>query len=299
MADPRTPDFLILGAAKAGTTALSLYLSQHPGVFMPAQRETNFFALEGAVPAFSGPGDASAVNHKAVTRWEDYLDLFAQAPPTCRVGECSPLYLYHPLVADRVVRRLPEVRLIVVLRQPADRAYASYLHLVRDGRETASFEEGLAREAERIAAGYEHLWHYREMGFYGRQLQRYFDRFDARQIHVVRYEEFQQTPERVLAGLFAFLGVDPTFTPDRTRRPNRSGVPRYRRLFRMLAGATALRSWMPEPLRGRAATLVQQVLLRRPPMPDGIRRRLLDGYREDTRVFERLAGIDLSDWFVG
>ncbi|MEZ4702625.1 MAG: sulfotransferase [Rhodothermales bacterium] len=298
---PRLPDFLILGAAKAGTTALYLYLSQHPGLFASPLRETNFFALEGTTPSFSGPGDDAAVNRRAVTRWEAYLKLFAGAKPGQRAGECSPLYLYHPDAAARIAERLPEARLVVLLRNPAERAYASYLHLVRDGREPAStFEEGLAREAERIAAGWEHLWHYRAMGLYGEQLARYVDRFDPDRIKLIRYEDFCRDPGRAVSAVAAFLGLDAGFSPDLSRRPNRSGVPRMRGLYRLLASPPlrrVARAIVPAGMRGKLGAAMDDALLVRPPMAPATRAALLDGYREDAARLTRCTGVDVSDWF--
>ncbi|MDZ4701670.1 MAG: sulfotransferase [Rhodothermales bacterium] len=299
----RTPDFLILGAAKAGTTALHHYLGQHPDVFFPRLRETNFFALEGGSARFSGPGDDAAVNRKAVTTWDAYTALFADAGVVRQAGECSPLYLYDPSAPERIARRLPGVKLIVLLRNPADRAYAAYLHLVRDGREPAtSFEEGLAREAERIAAGWEHLWHYRAMGFYGEQLERYYRLFSPEQLLVLRYEAFQRDPVALVAEVSRFLGIDAEFEPDVSRRPNRSGIPKITWLYRLLAGPSPLRrlgrAMVPLALRGRLQTGLQQMMLDRPPMPAEVRAELLAGYRADAdRLMERI-GLDVSDWFT-
>lgn len=297
----RTPDFLIVGAAKAGTTALHHYLGQHPGVFFPALRETNFFALEGGLVRFAGPGDDAAVNRKAVTQWEAYLDLFSGAGDTRQAGECSPLYLYDPSAPERIARRLPGVKLIVLLRNPADRAYAAYLHLVRDGREPAStFAEGLAREAERIAAGWEHLWHYRAMGFYGAQLERYYQLFAPEQMLVRRYEAFHGDPAGFVAEVCRFLGIDAGFEPDVSRRPNRSGIPKNPWLYRLIAGESPLRRLaraLPLSLRGRAQTLLQRAMLDRPPMPAEVRAELLAGYRSDADLLMERTGLDVSDWF--
>ncbi len=296
----RTPDFLILGAAKAGTTALYTYLGQHPAIYLSPTRETNFFALEGQRPAFAGPGDDTAVNAHSITDWQAYTALFAAAATEQRAGECAPLYLYHPEAPERIHRRLPDARLVVLLRNPAERAYASYLHLVRDGRETvSSFEEALALERDRIAAGWEHLWHYREMGYYGAQLTRYGERFASERLHIVSYDRFSADTLRVVQEVFAFLGVDPAFAPDLSRRPNRSGVPRSRwlhRAFRSGPLRRAARVLVPASRKGAVERSFQQAMLRRPPMPVAVRANLLAGYRDDLRLLQASTGFDTEPW---
>src|SRR5437867_4308222 len=122
---PRLPTFLVIGAARSGTTALYLYLRQHPNVFMSRDKETNFFAFEGEALDFRGPG-AEFVNNSVVTL-NAYLRLFADAPENAAIGEASPLYLYSLHAAERIHARLPDVRLIAILRNPIEQAYSHYL----------------------------------------------------------------------------------------------------------------------------------------------------------------------------
>ncbi len=217
----RLPDFLVIGAAKSGTTALYDYLRQHPRVAMSELKETNFFALEGGRPAYRGPGDDETINRLSITDLDAYCALFEGIAGEHAAGEASPLYLYDPRVPDRIRGCVPHVKLVAVLRHPVHRAYSAFLHARRDGREPlGDFGEALRAERARIRGGWEHLWHYRAMGFYGRQLERYLEIFPAERIHVLLYDDFVADPVGALQGCFRFLGVDDSFVPDTSMRPN-------------------------------------------------------------------------------
>ncbi|HEX8199102.1 MAG TPA: sulfotransferase [Isosphaeraceae bacterium] len=257
------PNFLILGAAKAGTTALYHHLRQHPQIGMSRIKETNYFALMGEPVDFRGPGDREFIGRFSVTTLDDYRDQFRHCAATPAVGEASPLYLYSPKAAHGIRHFVPDAKLIVILRDPVDRAYSAFLHLVRDGREPViDFGEALRREEERIADRWEHIWHYRRMGFYHEQLSRYFVAFDRAQIRIYLYDEFHADPLGVLRDVFRFLGVDEGFAPDTSVRHNAASVPRERR----------------------------------PPLLPEVRRELQDGFRDDILKLQGLLGRDLSAW---
>ena len=116
----RVPNFIVIGAARSGTTALYQYLRRHPDIFMSNIKEPNFFAFENCSLDFEGPG-AEFVNN-SVASWDDYCALFANAPPGATIGEASPLYLWAPQAPACIKRRLPQVRLIAILRNPIEQA---------------------------------------------------------------------------------------------------------------------------------------------------------------------------------
>jgi hypothetical protein len=172
------PSFIIVGAAKAGTTAIYHYLRQHPQVYLTPLKETNYLALAGQKLEFCGPGDDDYVNRLSVTDEDAYRAQFADVRDEIAVGEASPLYLYAPHAAERIRNVVPDAKIIIILRNPIDRAYSAFLHLVRDNREChRDFALALSKERERIEAGWEHIWHYIAMGRYLEQVQRYFDAF--------------------------------------------------------------------------------------------------------------------------
>lgn len=301
MTGTRLPNFLIIGAAKSGTTAFFSYLRQHPDVFMPSIKEPHFFAFEGERPAFKGP--RPSIN-AAITDPAEYRGLFSTAGDAAAVGEASNLYLYLPGTAERIHQAIPDARLIALLRQPADRAYSSYLHLKRDGREPASsFEDALAMEAERSDAGWGFLWRYRDMGHYAEQLRRYLKVFPREQILIHLYEDFATSPADVMRTTFAFLGVDPSFQPALGLRPNQGGVPRggWRRTLLSRAGPIRrlVAPMLPSRVRDRARRRIDRQALAHEPMSPITRRVLTAEYRDEILDLQVLVGRDFSAWLDG
>ena len=300
MADPSgLPNFLVIGAAKSGTTSLYHYLRQHPQIFMSPVKEPRFFALEGDSLDWHGPGDQRFATN-SITTLHAYRELFEQVNGESAVGEASVLYLEHPEAPDRIARRIPHARLIAVLRNPADKAYSSYLFNCRQGYEQLEFEDALRAEPERIADGWYWSWRYRTRGFYDRSLRPYFERFDRSQIRVHLYEDFTRDPRGLLADLFGFLGVDYGFQPNMKVRHNVSGRPKRPRLQRLLTRPhpvkEAAKSVISEDWGHRVIARLQRPNLVRPPLRPETRVDLIDSYREDIGRLEELIGRDLSHW---
>ncbi len=294
------PTFLVIGAAKAGTTSLYRYLEQHPQIFMSPVKEPRFFALEGHSLDFRGPGD-ERIRLETTTSLEAYRKLFDGVQDELAVGEASVLYLHHDRAAAAIAKYVPDVKLIAVLRHPAERAYSGFLYRTRDGREPLrNFEDALREEPRRIADGWYYGWHDRDQGFYHRNLLRYFERFDPSRIRVYLYEDFDRNPLTVLSDVFSFLGVDPGFQPDVRVRHNPSGRARSPGLQRLLTTRhplkEALKALVPEQWGHRLIARLQPANLERPPLRPETRARLVEGYREDIRQLERLIGRDLSHW---
>ena len=300
----RLPNFLIIGAAKAGTSSLFAYMGQHPDVFISSAKEPNFFALEGQAVAFAGPGD-DIINQASITDLPTYEALFAGVRGQAAVGEASTLYLYATAAAAGIKRYVPDVKLIAILRDPVERAYSSFLHLQRDGREPcASFEAALDQEDLRIRNHWEHLWHYTKVGYYHAQLRRYYDLFPREQIAVWLYDDFEADPTRVLREVFAFLGIDPTYAPDMTFRHKVAGTPRSRALHAVLTRPNAAKALakrlLPAHVRSTlyAAMMQRNIVTHRDPLPEGVRRRLRELYRPDVEQLSGLIGRDLSAWLA-
>src|SRR5919201_3141433 len=143
------PDFLIIGAQKAGTTALYAYLRWHPGITGPSWKEVSFF------DRYYARGEAWYRGNMPSRPRQWLAERRNGRPPL--VGEASPSYLFHPLAPERVANLLPRARLIAVLRNPVDRAFSHYQHELSLGREHLSFEEALDREDERLRGEVERM----------------------------------------------------------------------------------------------------------------------------------------------
>ena len=171
------PDFLVIGAPKAGTTALHAALSEHPGLYLSAIKEPKFFLSDGPPPDRGGPGDALTYREH-VWRRPDYEALFAAAPAGTLRGESTPLYLYDRAAMRRIRDTLPAARLIVIVRDPVERAHSNWTHLWSAGLEpVADFVRACGEEERRIAAVWASFWHYIGLGRYGEQLQYLFTLF--------------------------------------------------------------------------------------------------------------------------
>ena len=199
------PNFIIIGAEKAGTTALWQFLKQHPQIFMSAVKEPQFFGYEGREVSFNGPGPV-VKEALPITDFKEYQSLFKGADGYPAVGEASPSYLYNSRAPERIRHYVPQAKLIAILRNPVDRAYSRFLHLVREDREpVGDFLEAVEKEQWRI----EHNWwpdfFYTRNGFYHSQLSRYYDLFDTNQIKVYLYENLSADPLGTLRDIFSFL----------------------------------------------------------------------------------------------
>jgi hypothetical protein len=204
---------------------------------------------------------------------------------------------------ERIAHYIPEARLIAVLRNPVERAYSAYLHLVRMGRERLGFMEALDAEPERIRQGWNTYWHLREGGFYASQLRRYLERFDRSQLRIYLYDDWQTDNVAMLGDIFRFLGVDDGFRPDLSQRYQVSGVPWSRGLHGYLTTPRRLKAWVkplvPTRLRGYLELNIERLALRKPPpLSPEARRRLLDAYSEDIKDLQELIGRDLSSWMT-
>lgn len=301
------PSFLVVGAAKAGTTALHEYLSQHPQIHVPARQEPSFFAFEGQRLDFRGPhGTAASVNSTTVRSASEYDALFADADDATASGEVSPVYLYWRGTAERIHARVPSVRLCVLLRHPVDRAFSAFMHAHRENKEPlADFRAALAAEPERIEERWGFLWRYADMGCYAAQLRRYLRVFPRDQVMVALYDDLQADPIALCQRVYRFIGVDPTFRPDVSVRHNMSGVPRSPLLQSLLRrnGPLAGAARTVAPLVGRQRLRRAQVRatsrnLQRRHLPTEQRTELVERFRGDIEAVERLVDRDLSHWYA-
>lgn len=302
------PNFLIIGAAKGGTTSLYAYLRQHPEVFMSVPKEPTFFGNEGTDGLFNGPHDEDRAYHsRVITNIDDYSALFRNVTDQKAIGEASVYSLYLPKAPEQIKKYIPGAVTFAVLRNPADRAYSAYLHVVRQAREKLSFADSLQREPERIRQNWNPLWHFKAMGFYYEQVKRFYDTFGRNRVHVYLYEDFHKEPLRVIHEVLDILGLDTSFQPDMSRRYKQSYVPKYPGIEKFLHQSKikvqfAKQHW-PAQLRWRARHLesfidwiAQPNRIAPPPIPQNVRAALLDEYRDDILRLGDLLQRDLSHW---
>ena len=301
------PDFLIAGVPKAGTTALHAALVRHPQLFLPAVKEPKFFLTDGRPPVDGGPGDVQTYQEH-VWRQEDYEALFDPAPPGARLGEATPFYLYERGAHARIKALVPSARLILLLRDPVDRAHSNWTHLWNAGLEPeADFLAACRAEPERKAAGWAGFWHYVSLGRYGEQVQHLYRHFPREQVLLLRYRELKDAPAATLDRVCAFLGVDTGVLRSIPRENvNRHVVEdnRVNRVLRALlrTGGT-IGHRFPVPLRLAARGPLLTLLHRksggtRPVTTPAERAALLPLFAEDIALLQEVTGERYDDWLA-
>ncbi|WP_340110474.1 sulfotransferase [Pikeienuella sp. HZG-20] len=296
------PNYLIIGAAKAGTTSLRTYLDQHPEVFVTARGEPSFFAHEGETLTFSGPGDEDWAD-SFITDLGAYQSLFDGAEGYKAVGEISPRYLYFERAPERIAHHAPDARLIAILRHPVDRAYSHFLMNRSRGCEPAeTLSEAIDKEAERAVQGWGWDWRYVGAGLYHGQLERYYARFPGERIKVFLYEDLKR-PDAFFSELFTFLGVDPDFRPDTSVRHRTASHPKNYALQHLVKQESAAKAifkrLVPKDARARARKWVASWNATTPErLAPEVRHDLFERYfAEDCRRLEPMIGRSLATWF--
>jgi hypothetical protein len=306
------PTFLIIGAAKAGTTSLYRYVSQHPDVFMSQLKEPCFFAVE---PEPRRPNllarwlasrtGRSPLELPAVADLESYRALFAGARSARAIGEASTAYLHVEQAAERIRGMLPDVKLVALLRDPADRAYSSYRMMRLYGLEPCVTFSDATAAALRTGGWRRSV--YLERGLYWRQLRRYYDRFAPEQIRIYLHDDLRRDPQGVLCDLFRLIGVDDRFPVDFTVNYNTGGVPRspgwHAALHRLALLKPLLQPLVPVPLRPTVVAALERLQAagteKPSPMPPALRYSLVEYYRADIARLEELLGRSLESWLDG
>lgn len=197
----RWPHFIIGGAPRSGTTFLCHALSRHPGIYMARP-----FIPEPKV--FFGPElDAAGYQRR-------YRELFAAATPGQVRGEKTTNYLESPLACERIQRHLPGIRMLFIFREPVARAYSNYLWSKKNGLETLTFEEAVAREGQRESPlppekSHARPFDYLCRGDYGTFAQRYVQALGRENVHFFLYEDICQNPAALMDKVQRVIGVDP------------------------------------------------------------------------------------------
>ncbi len=296
------PNFLIVGAPKSGTTSLNEYLRQHPDVFVPKKhKEPTYFVREGkgSWKSFGGTLDS-------------YMGLFRNAKGKKAIGEASTAYLYDDDSPGWIKKVLGEVKIIILLRNPAKRAFSLYTYNTMHGWEDApTFEEGLRREPlrrrdARFRANCPHLFQaymYFDTGLYSKQVKRYLNIFKPERVRVYIFEDFVRHPQIICKDTFRFLDVDSEFVPT-IDIYNEGKAPR----------SIALQFWLETKanlLLKRYVNRYAETLARPIPTVKELNKRLgskpvlskelydhlMDRYLPDIYRLEQLLGRNLSTWY--
>ena len=295
------PDLIVIGAAKAGTSAFYRYIEQHPQIYTSSIKEPQFFGLEGETKQFKGPPGMEIKENKAIRTMEEYQALFKDAPEDRCIVEASTSYLYLPKASERIHHYIPQIKLIAILRNPVERAYSAFLYLTRASREPITdFSKALLAEPTRIQNDWAFLYRYQDFGFYSSQLKRYYDKFDSAQLRIFLHDDLKADPLKVMRETFSFLNLDSTFEPDMSRRFNVSGLPKNKLLHKLIGEQnmlkSALKSVLPRKYRSDLKERYYEKNLSKPRLAEETRLQLIETFREDILKTQDLIGRDLSAW---
>lgn len=280
-----TPTFFLVGAPKAGTTSLFEYLGAHPEIAVAAIKEPCFFAPEV-------PVDPETDAHRR--DWASYLALFPNTSTARAIGEGSVAYLSSANAAASIRARIPDAKILMMLRDPADRLFAHYSAARIAGVTSRPFAEWVDAE-QRVEAArtpiYGSVW----AGRYATHLARFQAEFPAGQLHISYYDDFIAEPDAVLAAIFTFLGVDPTVTIDRSARHNVTTVSKWPALDPIRGPVSALlQQMLPAAVFDRARAWTREPFHLTATADD--RAHGIALYREEIESLSRKTGRDLSRW---
>lgn len=233
----RKPNLFIVGAGKSGTTSLYKYLNQHPDIYFPDEfkiskinkelskkncKEPKYFSSFYHEYPHLGPEDVKHVDEMIVKDINDYLSLFSLANNESIIGEASADYLYYYDVANDIKKFNKNSKIIIMLRNPINRAHSAYMHLYREGREKEEFHNALLKEKERI--NYEYIWYYKKNSLYYEAIKHYIDIFGREQIKIVLFEDFIKNPQLILKEILHFLNINDDFIFDSSSVYNKGGI---------------------------------------------------------------------------
>ena len=281
------PNFFILGAAKSGTTSLFHCLEGHPEVFIPPLKETNFFS-----DGFQG--------FDSITRATHYFERMGEGKGKKRIGEGSHSYLTSPRAAKTLKLLFPDCKLLVILRNPADRGFSLYHHLRRLGYEKYStFEKALEAEEWRmndqkfIDTCGENIYNvmYFRSGFYGEQIQRYQKYFDADQLLITTFDKLIQDSKAVLSEICEFLEIDYNLCPGLPSANKGSVTARFpwlNHFFSIRLGRIIFP--VDKPL-GIKDHFKKHLFVPKPKLNPDTKRMLMEKYADDQALLHELTGI--------
>jgi hypothetical protein len=272
---------------------------------MSAVKEPKFFLTDGPPPTQGGPGDAKTYREHVWQR-ADYEALFEPAVAGQLRGESTPFYLHNREAHRRIRAQIPDAKLIVVLRDPVERAHSNWTHLWSAGLDPVDdVVRACAEEERRVAAGWAEFWQYTGLGRYGEQLRDLYQVFPREQVLVFRYRALVEDPVQALDKVCAFLCVpagvltelpreNVTAHPDHTRR--------HRAVARTLRSGHAVTAALPGHAGSGLIDHLERILQRdaapRRPLTWQQRRALLPRFEADIRLLESVTGEDFGDWLA-
>ncbi|MBR8828305.1 MAG: sulfotransferase domain-containing protein [Gomphosphaeria aponina SAG 52.96 = DSM 107014] len=288
------PNFLVIGAPKAGTTTLYHYLKQHPQIYMSSLKEPHFFSY-----GYDGGNEWSPI-----TNLEAYQALFEDVSGEIAIGEASTSYLFYPPAGQRIHYYLPKVKLIAILRDPAERVYSLLLMEYRNislKKNEMSFIDYFERAINQSPP-------IRRGGLYYKVIQEHLSLFSQDQLKICLFEDLKKNPVLLQKEIFQFLGVDENFQVSESMIYNSGGVPKNKLIYQTIEKIrmkynSSLKQLIPEGLSNQIYGIYlkirnQTLADERPSFPQEMRQQLIDIFRDDILRLQDFLQRDLSKWLV-
>jgi hypothetical protein len=308
------PNFFIVGAAKAGTTALYGMLSKHPEVYLCPIKEPHHFATEinpnslrpllhkryalTDIQQYAKKGMPYPLHSYLVQNRDVYESLFRFSGPAKAIGEASPSYLHSPTAATAIYQYNPDARIIIILRDPVSRLHSHYLMERRMGMTNLKIEAALKEDGQLPERTWGSAALYTELGFYAKQVKHYLQVFPANQILILWHEELQKKPDEVFAQVCDFLGIN--FIKPTSARYNVAEVPRFV-LTRFVWRMEGLKDYLRKSIKSRGIRrMIRKLLFRKTGpaehMPAELEQRLRTLYSSDIAELSEITGRNLAHW---
>lgn len=292
------PNLLLVGAAKSGTTSVANFLSKNEQIFVPNIKECRYFSQLGS--DYIGLGAEAFVN-SGVTNYEEYIDLFESRSERI-LADCSNDYLYyHERAIPKITNLLgQDVKILIVLRNPIDRAFSNYLHSIREGWEDLTFMQALEAENERISKHWAWSYHYANAGFYFEAVKAYLDNFNN--VKIILFEELEAFVHD--DSFYNFLGIKNNATKIKFGKDNISGNIRSKFLWKILHRNSFLKVFLKRLFKvlgyeGKALRFVNWIKMKNlgPAKMNTMERNYLRKvYKYDILKLSKLIDRDLDHW---
>ncbi|TRV22075.1 MAG: sulfotransferase [Microcystis flos-aquae Mf_WU_F_19750830_S460] len=285
----KLPNFIIIGASKCGTTSLHSYLTQHPDIFLCPKKETFFFLDESTREKSNKWG--------AVTSFEEYQQLFQPSPDHAIIGEISTVYYSNPQAAQLIYQCLPDVKIIAILRDPAERAFSDYLmHQLIAEKYEIDFERIIDKNN-----------YFVKLGFYHSQLTRFIEVFGRDNVKVLLYDDFISDNAKFLEDLFTYLGVASNVKISTEKRMRENLFPKNKTLYNIFVKSSLLNKivsrGLPKILPAKIAKnilhiyqQIQKSVTYKPSLSPVERAKLIEIYQTEILQLQQLIDRDLSKW---
>jgi hypothetical protein len=296
------PNFVVIGAGRSGTTSLHQYLGQHPDIYVSPRKSPNYFVAQDPQPDWES-ATLQAMAKQWVSTREAYEAQFQGVTNERAIGDVSPVYLQSIYTARRIKETLPpSTKIVAILRNPVERAYAHFLGRRRDGLESSdNFNAIVDRELAGplntdIAFG-----SYSGCGRYHHYLKPFYEHFSADNVRVFLFDQLQKDSAGLLRELFGFLDVDPDYEVDTAFSYNQTGIitnSMLRSLWTRSVGMrTRIRPYLPAFIRHTSRSMLAQQVSK-PLLDADARQKISLALREDTQELQQLINMDLSNWLT-